>query len=299
MTSSELPLESLCEQAVEAARVAGQLIQSTDRTRLQRKSKNAGTTAASQLVTELDLRSEKMIREVLQPSCEQWDIGFVGEESAQGVARDTHERLLKPCYWCVDPLDGTLPFMEDRPGYAVSIALVQRSGVPLIGVVYDPVNATTLHAIRGQGAYQDDSPLVRMPEAPSVLTVFADASLEHHEDYSRLRRILEDCAAESALDKVKLVYGSGAVINAWRVLQTPASCYIKLPRQGEGGGSIWDFAATACIVEEAGGAVSNVSGNALDLNRSDSSFMNHEGVLYASNKRIALYLIQRLSSVAG
>ena len=72
------------------------------------------------------------------------------------------------------------------------------------------------------------------------------------------------------------------------------SCYVKLPKSEEGGGSIWDFAATACIVGEAGGWASNIHGQALELNRRESTFMNHQGVIYASNERIARYLIDRL-----
>lgn len=299
MNHVDLPLERLAEQAVQAARSAGQLIQSTDRSSLTRLVKRAGTSAASQLVTDLDIRTEALIRERLRRSCERWDIAFVGEESSAECIEDTPERLQKPWYWCVDPLDGTLPFMEGRPGYAVSIALLQRNGDPLIGVVYDPVNATLWHAVKGRGAYQENAAIAPVTRASGALTVFADASLSQHEDYERLFGILTDYAAGAALGELKLVYGSGAVKNACQVLQTPASCYIKMPRSGEGGGSIWDFAATACIVREAGGWVSNIQGGPLDLNRRDSTFMNHEGVLFASNTEMAHGLIERFTNLSA
>ena len=117
--------------------------------------------------------------------------------------------------------------------------------------------------------------------------------------YVLLTRVWDKCMRFSdtaasqvqlCLDGVAMVYGSGAVKNACQVLAYPAACYVKLPRPEEGGGSIWDFAATACIVGEAGGWVSNSYGQALDLNRRDSTFMNHQGVVYASNERIARYL---------
>ena len=50
---------------------------------------------------------------------EQWDIAFVGEESSQNVPDTIPERMLKPYYWCVDPLDGTLPFVEGLPREAL------------------------------------------------------------------------------------------------------------------------------------------------------------------------------------
>ena len=96
------------------------------------------------------------------------------------------------------------------------------------------------------------------------------------------------------MDGATVIYGSGAVKNACQVLDYHAACYVKLPKSEDGGGSIWDFAATVCIVSEAGGWASNIHGQALELNRQDSTFMNHQGVVYASNERIARYLIETL-----
>ena len=294
MSQLALPLPQLCDVAIQAARQAGQFVQSTDRSTLQRQFKDAGTSAASQLVTEVDVRSEAIIRQCLQAASEQWDIAFVGEESSQNVAGVIPERLLKPYHWSVDPLDGTLPFMEGSPGYAVSIALVDQSGVPLLGVVYDPVNATLMHAINGQGAYRDQAPMARATSASTSLMVFADASFRAHENYADILDTLNGCAQDSGLEGVEVVYGSGAVKNACQVLDYPAACYVKLPKAEDGGGSIWDFAATVCIIKEAGGWASNSHGQPLQLNRQGSTFMNHQGVVYASNERIARYLIDVL-----
>ena len=52
------------------------------------------------------------------------------------------KRLELNYFWCIDPLDGTLPFIEGKVGYAVSIGLVSRDGTPLIGVVCDPYHQT-------------------------------------------------------------------------------------------------------------------------------------------------------------
>jgi fructose-1,6-bisphosphatase/inositol monophosphatase family enzyme len=294
MNQVALPLQQLCDAAIQAALEAGQFVQSVDRNKLQRHFKDVGSSAASQLVTEVDVRSEAIIRQFLQAASGQWDIAFVGEESSQNVADVIPERLLKPYHWCVDPLDGTLPFVEGSPGYAVSIALVDQSGVPLIGVVYDPVHATLMHAIKGQGAYRDQVPITRATSVSTSLVVFADTSFRVHENYADMLGTLNGCAQDSGLDGVEVVYGSGAVKNACQVLDYPAACYVKLPRFEDGGGSIWDFAATACIVGEAGGWASNIYGQPLELNRLGSTFMNHQGVLYASNERIARYLIDTL-----
>ena len=56
MSQAELPLCSLCEVAIEAAREAGEYIQGVDRSSLQRQFKQSGSSAASQLVTEVDVQ---------------------------------------------------------------------------------------------------------------------------------------------------------------------------------------------------------------------------------------------------
>jgi fructose-1,6-bisphosphatase/inositol monophosphatase family enzyme len=299
MNLHPLPLSELCDIAIAAAREAGLYIQGADRNSLQRNIKEVGSSAASQLVTEVDIRSEAIIRGHLQSTFESWDIAFVGEESSVSVSNSTPERLSKPYFWCVDPLDGTLPFVEGSSGYAVSIALVEKTGIPLIGVVYDPVDSTLLHAIRGQGVYRNQSSFSMENLQTTTLMAFMDASFKTQHNYTDVLNVLNICAQDSGLDGVTLVYGSGAVKNACQVLEHATACYVKLPKPEDGGGSIWDYAATACITGEAGGWVSNIHGQPLELNRQGSAFMNHQGVLYASNKGIARYLVDALLPFTG
>lgn len=295
MIQSGLPLQQLCDAAIRAATAAGEFIQSVDRTKIDRQYKDAGSTAASQLVTDVDLASETIIRKCLDESCTALDIAFVGEESSQGSPEEVSERHTKSHFWCVDPLDGTLPFVAGNPGYAVSIALVRKTGEPLLGVVYDPSNKNLIHGIKGQGVYNKGVPFNTGSELSNKLMVFADASFQEQSNYDNVREVLNASAQRVGLKGVELIYGSGAVKNACQVLEYPAACYVKLPKSEPGGGSIWDFAATACIVREAGAWASDIHGQALNLNRSGSTFMNREGVLFASTEQIARLLIDELS----
>lgn len=300
MSTASLPLQALCDIARQAALDAGTFIQSVDRSTLQQNFKQAGTSAASQVVTSVDIRSEAIIRDALEPLSLQWEITFVGEESSPneklqaGEKEAKPDRLLKPYFWCVDPLDGTLPFVEGRTGYAVSIALLAQSGEPLIGVVYDPVDKTLIHAIKGQGVLVNGAARKQQAVNATMLTVLADHSFDQHPRYSQALDCLNACAQSLGLDGACIEYGSGAVKNACHVLDNQAACYVKLPKAEEGGGSIWDFAASALIVSEAGGWVSNSNGKPLALNQPGSTFMNAQGVIYASNERIASYLISAL-----
>ena len=274
---------------------AGRFIQGVDRSSLKARYKAAGSSAASQLVTEVDLRSETIIREHLAASCKQWNIAFVGEESVSTVGTARGDRLAQPCFWCVDPLDGTLPFVEGAAGYAVSIALVAQSGEPLIGVVFDPEDNSLVQAVKGRGVSRTLSQDNSENEKAEYFCVYADASFRLPSERADIAFAIDNCARSAGLPGAEIVYGSGAVKNAWQVWDSPAACYLKLPSTQEGGGSIWDFAATACIAREAGAWASDAYGNALDLNRTDSTFMNHRGVLFASNQRIASILLDAIS----
>jgi 3'-phosphoadenosine 5'-phosphosulfate (PAPS) 3'-phosphatase len=75
-------------------------------------------------------------------------------------------------------------------------------------------------------------------------------------------------------------------MNVCNMLQHAPACYFKFPKPEKGGGSLWDYAATACITREAGAVVTDLEGSPLDLNRKDSTFMNHRGFLYASNPEL-------------
>jgi len=287
-------LKTLCNTAIKAAQDAGQWVEEFDRHNLQPTFKDTGSSKASQLVTEVDIRSEEIIRQQLQKSSESLNIAFVGEESSLNPSEDSHERFDKPYFWCVDPLDGTLPFTQGRSGYAISIALVTQLGDALIGVVYDPVTQVLLHAIKGQGSYRNLVPFNQSKDASTSLMVYADASFKTHDKYRLAINALEQCAQTLCLNDVTFVYGNGAVKNACHVLESNQACYLKLPKKQDGGGSIWDYAATTCIANEAGGWVSNLYGQPLALNRRDSTFMNHEGVIFASNEQVAHYLINAL-----
>ncbi len=287
-------LQDLCNTAIEAAREAGQWIESYDRRHLEAVFKDSGSSQASQLVTQVDLRSEEIIRHHLQSISQKFDIAFVGEESAMSADNNTEQRFEKPFFWCVDPLDGTLPFTQGHAGYAVSIALVEQSGRPIIGIVYDPANQVLMHGIDGQACYRNMAPFSRVKSTSESLEVYADASFKSHAKYQAAVSALEQCAQLLNLDDLSFIYGNGAVKNAYHVIDSNHACYLKLPKQEDGGGSIWDFAATACIANQAGAWASDIHGKPLSLNRPGSTFMNHDGILFASNQDIARYLIDAL-----
>ena len=88
------------------------------------------------------------------------------------------------------------------------------------------------------------------------------------------------------LTGLQLHASGGAVMNACGVLADPPACNVKQPMP-TGGGSLWDFAATACLFQEWGRPFSDIHGDKLELNPEGSTFMNQKGALYATDEVLA------------
>lgn len=252
--------------------------------RLQRPvhiEKKEGLRGASQVVTHVDREAEARIVASLRAISDGLDIGLLTEEQP-----DDGSRLTSEFFWSIDPLDGTLPYLESRSGYAVSVALVSRAGTPVLGVVYDPEREEVYSATRDGELHipQLNTPPITVA---NCLSVFVDRSMAERPEYGSIKRGLTNLAASLGLKGASMHVGAGAVMNACQVLRSPRSCYFKFPKPQRGGGSIWDFAATACLFREAGAIATDIDGGVLDLNREDSTFMNHRGVLYASDEDVA------------
>jgi len=276
-----MDLTALTKQAVQAAREAGGIIRSYQDREIDVLHKEGGHTYASQVVTEVDRKAQDAILKVLESSCEECDLAVLTEESEDGGGR-----LEKDAFWCIDPMDGTLPFIRKEPGYSVSIALVARDGSPQIGVVFDPVHDVLLQATKGQGVRRNGEAWT-MESQGEELTFTYDRSFEGRPERERVLRELEAYAQSLGLQGLVATQFGGAVINACHALESAPGCHFKFAKPQEGGGSLWDYAATACLFEEAGAVVSDVHGEPLDLNRSDSTFMNHRGAVYATDENLA------------
>ncbi len=274
-------LEKLTKQAVQAAREAGEVIRFHQDREVEVLHKEGGDTYASQVVTEVDRKAQDAILSILGPSCEECDIALLTEEN-----EDDGSRFEKEAFWCIDPMDGTLPFIRKEPGYSVSIGLVAKDGSTRIGVVYDPVCDVLWQATKGNGVRRNGEPWT-LNAGGKELTFTYDRSFADRPERDRVLRELEDYAQSVGLKKLVALQFGGAVVNACHALENGPGCHFKFSKPQEGGGSLWDYAATACLYEEAGGVVSDVHGEPLDLNRADSTFMNHRGAIYATDRDLA------------
>lgn len=289
-------IKQLAGIAIEAAQKAGEVISSFVGRNLEvsqkpDKAQGVGASAASHVLTEVDMKCQEVILATLHSSMQKYDLAVLSEESV-----DDKSRLGKDYFWCIDPLDGTLPFIHSESGFSVSIALVNQVGNSILGVVFDPLTQTTYHAIKGKGAWQNGQQWTIRGEHNKVLTFVNDRSFLQQEKAPFILSQITSLAQAEGLTKLETLMHGGAAMNAIWVLENTPACYLKFPKQERGGGSLWDFAATACIVEEAGAHVTDMFGQPLNLNPHDTTFMNQKGVLVSSSHRFAEKITQHYAS---
>jgi len=282
-----LDLPALCQLALDAAQKAGAIIDQYRDQNVAIERKAGRDSEAAQVVTEVDHKAQRIIVDTLKPTLDQYDLALLAEESA-----DDGKRLDKTAFWCIDPMDGTLAFTRGIAGFSVSIALVANNGEPLVGVVYDPVNKDSYHAHRGADAFKNNRP-IRVPawNPDRPLLLCTDISFKNHHRLQPTLDGLQAIAARLGLPGAMIDFRIGAVMNAICALANPNSCYFKYARSDNNGGSIWDYAATACLFQQAHGIACDIHGQPMDLNRSNTTFMNHRGIIYSPDLTLAQEII--------
>lgn len=134
---------ALIEQAVRSAGAIARKFYGTD---YKKWDKGKG-----QPVTEADLAVDKYLRETLTTARPGY--GWLSEET-----EDEPSRLKKQTIFVVDPIDGTIAFLKNRPHFTICVALV-RDGRPVIGVVFNPILDECFAANDGEGATMNGKPV--------------------------------------------------------------------------------------------------------------------------------------------
>jgi len=98
-------------------------------------------------VTAADLESDKVIAEHLRAAFP--NDALLSEETVADPTRTENTRV-----WIVDPMDGTKEFTKRIPEFCVSIALCE-SGVPVVGVIHNPMSGVSIWASQGDGCFRD------------------------------------------------------------------------------------------------------------------------------------------------
>ena len=193
-------------------------------------------------VTAADRRAEETVREELAKA--RPDYGFLGEEGGAREGSDKSHR------WIVDPLDGTTNFLHGIPHFAVSIAL-ERDGVIVAGIVYNPANDDLFIAEHGKGAFLNDR-RIRVAARQRLADAVVACGLPHYGRGDLAVARNEIAAAQQHFAGLRR-YGAAALDLAWIAAG-------RLDAYWERDLSPWDLAAGTILVREAGGFVSDMDG---------------------------------------
>lgn len=239
--------------AAEAARSAGALLRETRDRALTVREKADRT-----LVTNADLAGEDLILAALREAFPA--DGIVAEEA--GVFGEKAGRV-----WIVDPLDGTTNYTRGLPFFAVSIALWER-GEPVVGAVYLPVLDELFAAAAGEPATLNGQP-IRVSETGSVRDAMVNVYFDRH---TRLQDGLEVLGrvAPACEGRVKNMGSTASML-----------CYVACGRLDafvKNSTKLWDFAAGALVLAQAGGRLTDFDEQ--PLTHSDQSLLATNGKIH-------------------
>jgi myo-inositol-1(or 4)-monophosphatase len=245
--------------ALDLARRAGRLQMRRFRTRLDIRFKRV-----TDPVTEVDHACERLIVDGIRRAFP--DHAIVGEEGgAQGRVSEG-----APFTWFIDPLDGTVNYSHGLPVFAVSIGVWARglrpaagrladaaAGVPLVGVVHAPALGETFSARRGRGAFVNGGRIRVSAQARPLQAVLASGfsytARENGENSREWMQVVRDFQAVRRMGSAALdlsFTAAGRFDGFW-----------------EYGLKSWDVAAAGLVLEEAGGRITNITGQAYSLGK--------------------------------
>jgi myo-inositol-1(or 4)-monophosphatase len=197
------------------------------------------------LVTEADRASERLVVERLRSHFPTH--GIVAEEGGGQDGAGEYR-------WYVDPLDGTTNFAHGFPVYNVTLGLA-RAGQMICGVIYDPERQEMFTAERGSGAWLNNR-RIRVSKAARLkdsLVATGFPSYKRHQNVN-VHFYYQLAMASHGVRRA----GSAAIDLAW------VACG-RLEAFWEFGLNPWDMAAGMLLVEEAGGRVSDMHGEAAKI----------------------------------
>jgi len=221
------------------------------------------------LVTDVDLASEQLIREAIATHYPRHQI--LAEEG--GLAETSSDYR-----WIVDPLDGTTNYAHGFPIFAVSIALEYRGEI-IVGVVYDPMRDELFAAERGSGAALNNR-AIRVSSTAELSRSLLSTGFPYDIRTSRLTNL--DNWSNFALAAQALRRTGAAAIDL---------CYVACGRFDgfwELTLSAWDTAAGSLIVSEAGGRMTDFTGAPFSVYKPDvvaSNGLIHEQMLEVIHSR--------------
>ena len=193
-------------------------------------------------VTAADLAADAILKRRLpeRPG----DCGWLSEETSDDLGR-----LKKKRVWIVDPIDGTKEFVSGIDEFAVSAALVEHGKV-VLAAVYNPAADKLFTAVKGEGSWLNKRPIRARNNTAEKPVLLASRSEVKRGEFDAFEPFVQLRACGSIAYKLALVAAG------------EADATFSLGPKNE-----WDIAAGVLILQQAGGKVTDLTGDCFLFNQ--------------------------------
>jgi myo-inositol-1(or 4)-monophosphatase len=201
-------------------------------------------------VTEADLAVDRFLNEHLRAARPGY--AWLSEETDDDPARLTKETI-----FVVDPIDGTVAFLKNKPHFTICAAVVHE-GRPVTGVVYNPITNELFSARKGAGAFCNEEPIhVSQRTQIEGCRMLGDKAMFAHAAW--------ETSPNRPWPPMDIETRSSIAYRVALVAKGSFDAMMALSAKRD-----WDLAAADIIVTEAGGMVTAHDGSALIYNRADA-----------------------------
>jgi len=226
-------------------------------------------------ITQADIESNKILKEVLGKT----GITILSEEDT-----DDKKRLSDDKIWIIDPLDGTTDFVNRTGEFTIMVGLVEKQK-SILGLIYWPIKKKMYLAESGKGAFCHDEEWEKIETTIMSEMQNCHALVSRHHLSEKEKRLLDEM-------EISVVTSIGSSLKVTEIASGNAEIYLTTTNKMKQ----WDTCASNCIICEAGGKMTDMSGNDLVYN---TESVNHENGILVTNGLIhqdALDAISRLDS---
>ena len=226
-------------------------------------------------ITQADIESNKILKEVL----EEIGIAILSEEDVDDKKRLSDEKI-----WIVDPLDGTTDFVNKTGEFTIMVGLVENHK-SVLGIIYWPIKKKMYLAESGKGAFCHDEEWGKIEVTMMTEMQNCHALVSRHHLSEKEKKLLDGM-------EISVVTSIGSSLKVTEIASGNAEIYLTTTNKMKQ----WDTCASNCIISEAGGKMTDISGDELLYN---TEIVNHENGILVTNGLIhqdALNVISRLDS---
>jgi len=195
----------------------------------------------SNIVTEVDFKSEEAIRQLISSSYP--DHNILGEEHG-------FENKGSEFTWVIDPLDGTSNYAAKIPWFGILVALL-KNGRPILAGAYLPMSEELYLAELGKGATKNGMK-IHVTDETNLRKLLCCYSLDYSEDYAKTEREVQ--IIKGLVQNIRNLRSTNSIVDFCLVADGRVGAAINQTMK------IWDIAAPQLIIEEAGGKVTDING---------------------------------------